>query len=409
MSITTHRATDAAASRPTRPASRPHGQWKIDGTTPLNANEVWKQEDGGLAVRERIERIYAKGGFGSIDPTDLHGRFRWWGLYTQRRPGIDGGKTATLEPHELEDEYFMLRVRIDGDQLTTEQLRVVGGISTEFGRDTADLTDRQNIQLHWIRVEDVPEIWRRLESVGLSTTEACGDVPRVILGSPWRASPPTSSSTRRPRSRRSSAVSSATSRWRTCPASSSRPSPGTRAKTWCTRSTTSRSSRSSIPSAAWATTSGSAVASRRARTSRCDSARGSRPSGWPTCGSASRRSSATTATGACATRRGSSSSWPTGVPRGSARCSRPSTSVPRCPTGQRLRSPPPKAITWACIGRRTAATWAGWLELDAHERALGAAWEPTDAAYAEVVRERVKVVPRDEQVEISRAGVLVGS
>ncbi|HCB59793.1 MAG TPA: sulfite reductase, partial [Arthrobacter bacterium] len=85
---------------------------------------------------------------------DLHGRFRWWGLYTQRKPGIDGGKTATLEPHELEDKYFMLRVRIDGGALTTEQLRVIGQISVDFGRDSADLTDRQNIQLHWIRVED---------------------------------------------------------------------------------------------------------------------------------------------------------------------------------------------------------------------------------------------------------------
>jgi sulfite reductase (ferredoxin) len=174
----------APGGRPARPASRPHGQWKVDGTEPLNANEQWKQEDGGLSVRERIENVYAAGGFQSIDPTDLHGRFRWWGLYTQRKPGIDGGRTATLEPHELEDEYFMLRVRIDGGQLTTEQLRVIGGISTEFGRDTADLTDRQNIQLHWIRVEDVPEIWRRLEAVGLGTTEACGDVPRVVLGSP---------------------------------------------------------------------------------------------------------------------------------------------------------------------------------------------------------------------------------
>ena len=178
----------AAAGRPKRPSSRPaakpHGQWKVDGTTPLNANETWKQEDNGLNVRERIESVYAKHGFDSIDGTDLHGRFRWWGLYTQRKPGIDGGKTATLEPHELEDKYFMLRVRIDGGALSTEQLRVIGQISVDFARDSADLTDRQNIQLHWIRVEDVPEIWRRLESVGLSTTEACGDVPRVILGSP---------------------------------------------------------------------------------------------------------------------------------------------------------------------------------------------------------------------------------
>ncbi len=167
-----------------RQGTKPNGQWLVDGSAPLNENEAWKQQDGGLAVRERIERIYARDGFASIDPTDLHGRFRWWGLYTQRKPGIDGGRTATLEPHELEDEYFMMRVRIDGGLLTTAQLRVIAGISTDFARDTADLTDRQNIQLHWIRVEDVPEIWRRLEEVGLGTTEACGDVPRVILGSP---------------------------------------------------------------------------------------------------------------------------------------------------------------------------------------------------------------------------------
>ncbi len=184
-----HSATSApttvAARRPLSGGSqRSNGQWKVDGTTPLNGNEAWKQEDGGLSVRERIESTYSRLGFDSIDPTDLHGRFRWWGLYTQRKPGIDGGKTATLEPEELEDKYFMLRVRIDGGQLSTEQLRIIGGISTEFARDSADLTDRQNIQLHWIRVEDVPEIWRRLESVGLGTTEACGDVPRVVLGSP---------------------------------------------------------------------------------------------------------------------------------------------------------------------------------------------------------------------------------
>ncbi|MCD1267373.1 nitrite/sulfite reductase [Microbacterium sp. MEC084] len=173
-----------ARIRAPRPSSKPNGQWRIDGTAPLNANEEFKQADGGLNVRERIERVYARDGFASIDPTDLHGRFRWWGLYTQRKPGIDGGRTATLEPHELEDEYFMLRVRIDGGQLTTEQLRVIAGISNDFARGTADLTDRQNVQLHWVRVEDVPEIWRRLEAVGLHTTEACGDVPRVVLGSP---------------------------------------------------------------------------------------------------------------------------------------------------------------------------------------------------------------------------------
>ncbi|HEX8496187.1 MAG TPA: nitrite/sulfite reductase [Actinomycetales bacterium] len=160
------------------------GQWAAGDRTPLNANERFKAEDDALNVRARIEDVYSREGFASITSDDLRGRFRWWGLYTQRRPGIDGGRTAQLEPHELEDEYFMLRVRVDGGALSTEQLRTIGQISVDFARDSADITDRQNIQLHWVRVEDVPEIWRRLEAVGLSTTEACGDCPRVVLGSP---------------------------------------------------------------------------------------------------------------------------------------------------------------------------------------------------------------------------------
>ncbi|WP_228984211.1 nitrite/sulfite reductase [Streptomyces sp. DH12] len=163
---------------------RGEGQWARGHFTPLNGNEQFKKDDDGLNVRTRIETIYSKAGFDSIDPNDLRGRMRWWGLYTQRKPGIDGGKTAVLEPEELDDEYFMLRVRIDGGRLTTRQLRVIGEISQEFARGTADITDRQNVQYHWIRIEDVPEIWNRLEAVGLSTTEACGDTPRVIIGSP---------------------------------------------------------------------------------------------------------------------------------------------------------------------------------------------------------------------------------
>jgi sulfite reductase (ferredoxin) len=174
----------AAAARRKASRHRGEGQWAAGHFTPLNGNEQTKKDDDGLNVRTRIETIYAHRGFDSIDGADLRGRMRWWGLYTQRKPGIDGGKTAILEPEELDDKYFMLRVRIDGGRLTTEQLRVIGEVSQEFARGTADLTDRQNVQYHWIRIEDVPEIWRRLEGVGLSTTEACGDTPRVILGSP---------------------------------------------------------------------------------------------------------------------------------------------------------------------------------------------------------------------------------
>lgn len=169
---------------PPRQRRRGEGQWALGYREPLNKNEESKKNDDGLNVRDRIIDIYSKTGFDSIDPADLRGRFRWYGIYTQRRPGIDGGKTAVLEPEELDDRYFMLRVRIDGGQLSPEQLRAIADVSNKYARGTADLTDRQNIQLHWVEIESIPAIWETLESVGLSTTEACGDTPRVILGCP---------------------------------------------------------------------------------------------------------------------------------------------------------------------------------------------------------------------------------
>jgi sulfite reductase (ferredoxin) len=175
MTVKALRATSASGGQ---------GQWALGELEPLNPNEKFKLEDDALNVRARVEQIYSKQGFDSIPEEDLSGRLRWWGLYTQRKQGIDGGRTATLEPHELQDKYFMLRVRIDGGALTTGQLRVIGEISRDLARDSADITDRQNIQLHWVRIEDAPQIWSRLEAVGLQTTEACGDCPRVVLGSP---------------------------------------------------------------------------------------------------------------------------------------------------------------------------------------------------------------------------------
>jgi sulfite reductase (ferredoxin) len=173
-----------AATRQATRRKRGEGQWALGYREPLNKNEENKKNDDGLHVRQRILDVYSKQGFDSIDPADLRGRFRWFGLYTQRKPGIDGGRTAVLEPEELDDRYFMLRVRIDGGRLTNAQLRVIGDISNKYGRGTADVTDRQNIQLHWIEIEDVPAIWEALDEVGLDTTEACGDTPRVILGCP---------------------------------------------------------------------------------------------------------------------------------------------------------------------------------------------------------------------------------
>ena len=166
------------------PTQRGQGQWALGHLEPLNPAERFKKDDNGLNVRERILTRYAHQGFESIDPSDLRGRFRWWGLYTQRRPGIAGGRTGALEDAEIEDSFFMMRLRIPGGQLSAEQLRTVAGIAKEYGRDLADITDRQNVQYHWIRIEDVPAIWGRLEEVGLSTLQACGDVPRNILGCP---------------------------------------------------------------------------------------------------------------------------------------------------------------------------------------------------------------------------------
>ncbi|WP_241387026.1 nitrite/sulfite reductase [Rhodococcus sp. CH91] len=183
--VTSADESAAPARRATRPAKRrAEGQWALGYREPLNANEQTKKDDDPLNVRRRIEDIYAHTGFDGIDKGDLRGRFRWWGLYTQREQGYDGTYTGDENIDLLEAKYFMMRVRCDAGALDLAQLRTIAGISTEFARDTADLSDRENVQYHWIEVENVPEIWRRLESVGLKTTEACGDCPRVVLGSP---------------------------------------------------------------------------------------------------------------------------------------------------------------------------------------------------------------------------------
>ncbi|HEX2893560.1 MAG TPA: nitrite/sulfite reductase [Marmoricola sp.] len=185
MTITSPISTEGRVGRSGRARpKRGEGQWALGYLEPLNKNEQSKKDDNPLNVRARVLDLYSRRGFESIDPADLRGRFRWMGLYTQRAPGFDGGKTAALSEDELDDSYFMMRVRSDGALLGARQLRTLGGISTDFARGTADITDRQNIQYHWIAIEDVPEIWDRLDAVGLSTLEACGDCPRGFLGSP---------------------------------------------------------------------------------------------------------------------------------------------------------------------------------------------------------------------------------
>ena len=164
-------------------AKKPQGQWLIDGTAPLNHDEEIKQASPVLDVKQRVIDTYSKGGFDSIDREDLYPRFKWLGLYTQRKQNL-GGEFTGEDNKVLEDKYFMMRIRFDGGICSTAQARAVGELSRDYARSTVDLTDRQNIQFHWVRIEDVPAIWEKLEANGLNTWDACGDVPRVILGSP---------------------------------------------------------------------------------------------------------------------------------------------------------------------------------------------------------------------------------
>src|SRR5215212_2495890 len=133
----------------------------------LNKMERIKKEKNPFEVWDDIER-YAHTGFDSIHPDDFD-RFKWYGLYTQR-PQSDG--------------YFMLRVKIPNGDLTGEQLKVIAGLSEKYGQGLADITDRQNIQLHWLRIESIAPINHALEAVGLGLKGACGDTVRNIIGSP---------------------------------------------------------------------------------------------------------------------------------------------------------------------------------------------------------------------------------
>jgi sulfite reductase (ferredoxin) len=124
-------------------------------------------------------REFARKGFDSIPPEWLGTYFRSWGVYTQGDGlGVTGGKGG--EGHAV--PYFMVRIRIPNGLLTTEQVRCIASISDELGNGVADITVRQNIQLHWIRTVSLPEVFERLQAVGLRTTGACGDVVRNITG-----------------------------------------------------------------------------------------------------------------------------------------------------------------------------------------------------------------------------------
>ena len=134
---------------------------------PLTPQERIKQEKDGLDVIHDIYR-YAKTGFASIVEDDFE-RFKYYGVYRQKPK--DSG-------------YFMMRTKIPGGQLTAAQARVISQLTDKFAHGFCDITTRQTIQLHWLKIEDIPEIFAELESVGIITSGACGDITRNVVSCP---------------------------------------------------------------------------------------------------------------------------------------------------------------------------------------------------------------------------------
>jgi sulfite reductase (ferredoxin) len=126
-------------------------------------------------------RRFAHEGFDAIPPEWTGTYFRWWGVYTQGDgAGVVGGKDG--QGRAL--PYFMLRIRIPNGLVRSDQLRAIADICRRYARGTADLTVRQNIQLHWVTIQDLPEVLEQLWRVGLNTMGACGDVTRNVTGCP---------------------------------------------------------------------------------------------------------------------------------------------------------------------------------------------------------------------------------
>jgi sulfite reductase (ferredoxin) len=133
-----------------------------------------KREKPSWSILDDIRR-YAREGFASIPDEDLTVRFRAWGLYTQ---GDGRGTRGDEMP------YFMMRVRTPNGLLTSEMVRRIADLSNRYARSSIDITNRQNFQLHWLRIEDVPAVWESLAEVGWTSMGACGDNTRTVTGCP---------------------------------------------------------------------------------------------------------------------------------------------------------------------------------------------------------------------------------
>jgi sulfite reductase (ferredoxin) len=126
-------------------------------------------------------RAFAREGRSSVVPEWASAYFKWWGIYTQ---GDGVGATGGKGGEGLASDYFMMRIGIPNGIMTSHQLRTIGGIARKYARNLADITVRQNIQLHWLTIESLPEVVEALDAIGLSPKGACGDVVRNVTGCP---------------------------------------------------------------------------------------------------------------------------------------------------------------------------------------------------------------------------------
>ena len=142
--------------------------------------ERLKREKNPWEVFDEV-RAFAREGRTSVVPEWASAYFKWWGIYTQGDGvGAVGGKGG----EGLATEYFMMRIAIPNGIVRSDQLRVIGELTQRYANNLADITVRQNIQLHWLTIESIPEIVDVLDKIGLSPKGACGDVVRNVTGCP---------------------------------------------------------------------------------------------------------------------------------------------------------------------------------------------------------------------------------
>jgi sulfite reductase (ferredoxin) len=157
-------------------------------TTPANTTKETKAQRVERLKRQKNPwdgldeiRRFAREGFDSIPPEWIGTYFRWWGVYTQ---GDGLGVIAGQNGEGRALHRFMVRIRIPNGILTSPQLRAIADLTRRHANGIADMTVRQNIQLHWVTIESLPEVLDGLFQVGLNTTGACGDVVRNVTGCP---------------------------------------------------------------------------------------------------------------------------------------------------------------------------------------------------------------------------------